>query len=60
MFYVSANGGPINVFFKLPITEVSHVDDHTRVRISRISRILEPNKFSAQILKALQNDVLTS
>ena len=57
MFYVSANGGPINVFFKLPITEVSHVDDHTRVRISRI---LEPNKFSAQILKALQNDVLTS
>ena len=57
MFYVSANGGPINVFFKLPITEVSHVDDHTRVRISRI---LEPNKFGAQILKALQNDVLTS
>ena len=26
--------GPINVFFKLPITEVSNVDDRTRVRFT--------------------------
>ena len=30
---LSANG-PLNVFFKLPITEVTSVDDHRRVRIS--------------------------
>ena len=29
--FSAASGGPINVFFKLPITEVSSVDDHTRV-----------------------------
>ena len=33
----STANGPLNVFFKLPITEIISVDDHRRVR-----KIIEP------------------
>ena len=33
IFRLSEDGGPLSVFFKLPISEISEIDDHKSVRI---------------------------
>ena len=51
--FVSEDDGPLSVFFKLPISEISEIDDHKSVRI-----FIYPHSVS-DVLELLKTNIRT-
>ena len=50
---LSEDGGPLSVFFKLPISEISEIDDHKSVRVFIFLY------FVSEVFELLKNDIRT-
>ena len=50
---LSEDGGPLSVFFKLPISEISEIDDHKSVRVFIFLCSV------SEVFELLKNDIRT-